>query len=63
MPFDDSAADAYGSIRADLELRGQLIGSNDMLIAAHALSLGATLITNNVSEFERVTGLRIENWV
>jgi len=63
LPFDDGAAEAYGAIRADLERRGQLIGSNDMLIAAHALSLGATLVTNNLGEFERVTGLQVENWV
>lgn len=62
LPFDDAAAEAYGAIRADLERRGQLIGSNDLLIAAHALSLGATLVTNNTGEFARVTGLRLENW-
>ncbi|MDP1610738.1 MAG: type II toxin-antitoxin system VapC family toxin [Sulfuritalea sp.] len=62
LPFDDAAAEAYGAIRADLERRGQLIGSNDMLIAAHALSLGVTLVTNNTGEFERVTGLSLENW-
>ncbi|MDP2810701.1 MAG: PIN domain-containing protein, partial [Rhodocyclaceae bacterium] len=63
LPFDDAAADAYGSIRADLERRGELIGSNDLLIAAHALSLGATLVTNNLGEFQRVAGLQVENWV
>ena len=59
----DGTAEAYGAIRADLERCGQVIGSNDMLIAAHALSLGATLVTNNLGEFERVTGLQAENWV
>lgn len=63
LPFDDGAAEAYGAMRADLERRGQLIGSNDMLIAAHAVSLGATLVTNNLGEFERVTALNVENWV
>ena len=53
---------AYAEIRADLEKRGQLIGPNDMLIAAHALALDAILVTDNVREFKRVKGLRIENW-
>lgn len=63
LPFDDTAAEAYGSIRADLERRGELIGSNDLLIAAHTVSLGATLVTNNLREFQRVVGLQVENWV
>ena len=63
LPFDDAAAEAYGSIRADLERRGELIGSNDLLIAGHALSLGAILVSNNLGEFSRVAGLQIENWV
>ena len=57
------ADDAYASIRADLERRGQVIGQNDMLIAAHALALNAILVTDNVREFKRVKGLRIENWL
>jgi tRNA(fMet)-specific endonuclease VapC len=57
------ADDAYASIRADLERRGQVIGQNDMLIAAHALALGAILVTDNVREFKRVKGLKIENWL
>jgi tRNA(fMet)-specific endonuclease VapC len=57
------ADDAYASIRADLERRGQVIGQNDMLIAAHALALDAVLVTDNVSELKRVKGLRIENWL
>lgn len=56
-------AKTYGSIRRTLEQRGQVIGGNDMWIAAHALSLGLTLITNNTQEFSRVDGLKIENWV
>lgn len=61
-PFDDEAADVYGKVRADLERRGQPIGPLDTLIAAHALSLGATLVTGNEREFTRVPGLRVENW-
>jgi tRNA(fMet)-specific endonuclease VapC len=57
-----SAAEAYGRIRATLKKQGRMIGSNDLWIAAHALSLGATLATNNEGEFLRVTGLSVENW-
>ena len=53
----------YGPLRADLERLGQPIGALDTLIAAHALALGATLVTNNVREFERVPELAIENWL
>jgi len=62
VQFDDKAAVEYGVIRADLERKGQPIGANDLLIAAHAKSLGVILITNNVREFARVGGLRVENW-
>lgn len=62
VPFDQRAALAYGDVRADLERRGSLIGPLDLLIAAHALSIGAILITNNLREFKRVAGLRCENW-
>jgi tRNA(fMet)-specific endonuclease VapC len=61
--FDQPATSAYGKIRTALEKRGRPIGAMDMLIAAHALSLGATLVTNNKREFERVLGLKVENWV
>ncbi len=61
-PFDQAAARRYGELRADLERRGLPIGPLDTLIAAHALSLGAVLVTNNVREFARVPGLRVENW-
>jgi tRNA(fMet)-specific endonuclease VapC len=61
-PFDRPATLTYGKIRALLEKKGRPIGSMDMLIAAHALSLGARLVTNNVKEFRRVPGLRVENW-
>lgn len=61
-PFDAQAADWYGKLRADLERRGLLIGPLDMMIAAQALSIGVALITNNIQEFSRVTGLRTEDW-
>ena len=55
-------AEAYGTIRTALEEQGHRIGNNDMWIAAHALSLGVTLASNNDREFLRVTGLSVENW-
>lgn len=55
-------AEHYAEIRADLKGRGIPIGSNGLMIAAHARSLDATLVTNNVREFRRVPGLRVENW-
>ncbi len=61
-PFDDLAAMEYGNLRYYLEKKGKTIGSLDLLIAAHALSLKSTLITNNVKEFKRVPKLLIENW-
>lgn len=61
-PFDDAAARAYGPVRAALERAGTPIGSMDILIAAHALALGRTVVTNNVREFDRVVGLKVENW-
>ncbi len=61
--FDAGACWLYGELRADLERRGQPIGALDTLIAAHALALGSTLVTNNESEFTRVAGLPVENWV
>lgn len=60
--FDRPATIQYGKIRAALERKGSPIGSMDLLIAAHAFSLGACLITNNEKEFKRVPGLRVENW-
>jgi len=63
LPFDDPAFWAYGDLRADLERRGTPIGSLDTMIAAHALSQQATLITNNTREFAQVPGLHVENWV
>lgn len=63
LPFNDAAAGMHGRIRALLEKRGQTIGSMDLLIAAHALSLGVRLVTNNEAGFRRVPGLRAENWL
>lgn len=62
VAFDESAASHYGDIRDHLEKRGNIIGSMDLLIAAHARSLSLTLITNNLREFQRVPGLRADNW-
>lgn len=62
LDFPDDAARHYAEIRADLKKRGALIGANDLLIAAHARSLGLKLVTNNTAEFGRVKGLAIENW-
>jgi tRNA(fMet)-specific endonuclease VapC len=61
-PFDRNAAIIYGNIRSALEKRGNIIGSYDLLIAAHAVSLDCILVTNNEREFSRVDGLKIENW-
>jgi tRNA(fMet)-specific endonuclease VapC len=62
-PFDAGAAHAYGEIREDLYQQSLLIGPLDMLIAAHAKSLGCILVTNNTREFEKVEGLTIEDWL
>ena len=62
LAFDYDATIAYGKIRADLEKKGTPIGPLDTLIAAHALSLNITLVTNNEKEFNRVAGLKVENW-
>ena len=63
LPFDVPADAEYGGIRAELEAAGKTIGPNDLLIAAHAYALGATLVTANVGEFGRVRGLVVENWL
>ena len=63
LPFDAAAIWAYGDLRADLERRGTPIGSLDTMIAAHALSLQALLVTNNTREFAKVPGLQLDNWV
>jgi tRNA(fMet)-specific endonuclease VapC len=62
LDFPAEAAQEYGEIRANLKLRGQPIGANDMLIGAHARYLDLTLVTNNVREFSRIPGLKLENW-
>jgi len=61
-PFSREAIWTYGTLRAALERRGRPIGSLDTLIAAHALSLDVTLVTNDVGDFERVPALKVENW-
>lgn len=63
LPYDDGAAQCYGELRAGLEKQGTPIGSLDMLIAAHAISLNSALITNNENEFIRIPNLKIDNWV
>ena len=63
LPFDGPAVWAYGDLRAELERRGTLIGSLDTMIAAHALSQQAMLVTNNTREFVKVPGLQLDNWV
>lgn len=63
VDYDSAAAAHYGEIRSDLEKKGTPIGVNDLHIAGHARSLSLTLISNNIREFERVDGLRLDNWV
>lgn|SRR3990167_11376415 len=62
ISYDNVAAFQYGELRTELEREGAPIGQLDMMIAAHALSLSATLVSNNLKEFSRVKGLRCENW-
>ena len=62
LDFDSKAAQHFGNIFADLERRNMRIGDRDMMIAGHARSLDYTLITNNVREFQRVSGLKYEDW-
>jgi tRNA(fMet)-specific endonuclease VapC len=63
LPFDVPADADYGSIRSELEASGRPIGSNDLLIAAHAYATGATIVTANTDEFKRIRGLSVENWL
>lgn len=62
LDWPGEAAGIYGKIRAKLAKKGRMIGAMDLLIAAHALHLGSVLVTDNVREFRRVPGLRVENW-
>ncbi|MFU8926269.1 type II toxin-antitoxin system tRNA(fMet)-specific endonuclease VapC [Acinetobacter puyangensis] len=63
LPYDDRAIWHYAQLRHQLQSTGKTIDSLDMLIAAHALALEVTLVTNNTKEFERIKGLKLENWV
>jgi len=63
LPLDVPADAEYGGIRAELEAAGEIIGLNDLLIAAHAYALGLTLVTDNTREFTRIRGLNVENWL
>jgi tRNA(fMet)-specific endonuclease VapC len=62
LSLPETAAEVYGTIRAELEVKGELIGNNDLWIASHAVASGLTLITNNEREFRRVRGLKMQNW-
>jgi len=62
LGLPETAAEAYGTIRTELERKGQMIGNNDLWIAAHARAAGLTLVTNNEREFRPVRGLKVENW-
>jgi tRNA(fMet)-specific endonuclease VapC len=63
LPFDVPADAEYGGIRSQLEAVGKPIGGNDLLIAAHACAVGATIVTANTGEFKRIRGLKVENWL
>ncbi len=63
LPFDVPADTEYGGIRAELEAAGKPVGANDLLIAAHACSIGAAIVTANTDEFKRIRGLKVENWL
>ena len=63
LPFDVPADADYGGIRSKLEAAGKPIGSNDLLIAAHAYATGVTIVTANIDEFKRIRGLKVENWL
>ena len=63
LQWTPEAAEHYADIRAELKKKGQQLGANDLLIAAHARSMGAVIVTNNVKDFGRVKGLKFENWM
>ncbi len=63
LPWDEPAADHYGDLRAELERQGRPLGAMDLMIAAHARSRGATLVSNDLRHFQRIEGLLVANWV
>jgi tRNA(fMet)-specific endonuclease VapC len=63
LPLPESVGPVYGQLRADLQRRGEMIGNNDLWIAAHACAAGLVLVTNNAREFSRVKDLKLENWL
>ncbi|XOV78472.1 MAG: tRNA(fMet)-specific endonuclease VapC [Aestuariibacter sp.] len=63
LPFDKDAAKQFGQVKSELEKSGNIIGAYDMMIAGHARAHGLVVVTNNVREFKRVDGLRVENWL
>ena len=63
LDWNEDAAWVYGDVRKSLEIKGQRIGERDLLLACQALALDATMVTNNTREFERIEGLKLENWV
>jgi len=63
LPMPENAGKTYGAIRASLESKGKPIGNNDLWIAAHAKAAALTIVTNNEREFQRVPGLKVQNWV
>ena len=63
LPMPENTGKTYGAIRASLESKGRPIGNNDLWIAAHAKAEGLTIVTNNEREFQRVPGLKVQNWV
>jgi len=62
LALPDTAGETYGTVRAELASRGQIIGNNDLWIAAHAIAAGLTLVTNNEKEFRRIGALKLQNW-
>jgi len=62
LPLDVGAGQLYGEVRADIERKGTPVGAHDLIIAAHALSLGLTLVTDSLREFRRIPQLTVENW-
>jgi tRNA(fMet)-specific endonuclease VapC len=62
LALPEGAGETYGMLRAELEAKGEMIGNNDLWIAAHALAAGLVLVTNNEKEFRRVRGLKVQNW-